>query len=249
MKTKILKKLKEMEEEHNVKIIFAVESGSRSWNFASKDSDYDVRCVHVSLAKKYLEIESPPEQISSLNEVPDLDIVSWDAKKFMRLFSTSNPSCSEWLNSEIIYIDSEYRQQLKEIFQKDFSRFKLKKHYVSMARQNYEKYIRNHNPCSLKKYVYILRAICCVEWLNELNKIPPIKYNDVAKQLPGQFETFFNECVQLKLSGENKEGPQNESINREIEKYFDMKFEEDKDKFDLKVLNAILKNMIVGQGA
>ncbi len=39
--------LKEIEEKENVRIIHAVESGSRAWGFASPDSDYDVRFIYV----------------------------------------------------------------------------------------------------------------------------------------------------------------------------------------------------------
>ncbi len=247
MKTKILKQIKVLEEKHNIKVIFAVESGSRSWNFASKDSDYDVRCVHVSKPQRYLNIDSPPEQIESLNEVDKLDIVSWDAKKFVKLFYNSNPSVNEWMNSSIIYIDSFYRTQLRDIFQKDFSKYTLLKHYCSMAKQNYFKYIKDKNICSLKKYVYVLRAIACMLWIKEVGKIPPIKYNDVARQLPDNLKIFFDECVELKKSSEDKEGLPNEEINNIIESYFDIEFENDNNKFDLKLLNAILKNMIVLQ--
>jgi uncharacterized protein len=40
MTTKILQKLQEIERDKNVKILFAVESGSRAWGFASPNSDY-----------------------------------------------------------------------------------------------------------------------------------------------------------------------------------------------------------------
>lgn len=248
MKTKILKKIKEIEEQYDIKIVFAVESGSRVWNFASKDSDYDVRCVHVSRGQKYLAIDNPPEQIDSLNEVEGLDICSWDIKKFMRLFYNSNPTVNEWLNADIIYKDSFYRTQLKEIFQKDFSKYALKKHYISMARSNYHKYIKDKNPCSLKKYVYVLRALACVEHLSEIGTIPPIKYNDVMKILPEKMRIFFDEQVKLKKKSESTTGEPNKEINAEIEKYFELEFEPDENKFDMKVLNAIVKNVIVLQG-
>ncbi|MCI8288080.1 MAG: nucleotidyltransferase domain-containing protein, partial [Lachnospiraceae bacterium] len=40
-------KLNEIEEREEVRILHAVESGSRAWGFASPDSDYDVRFVYV----------------------------------------------------------------------------------------------------------------------------------------------------------------------------------------------------------
>jgi predicted nucleotidyltransferase len=43
--TAIKQKLLEIEKEHNVKILYAVESGSRAWGFESLDSDYDVRFI------------------------------------------------------------------------------------------------------------------------------------------------------------------------------------------------------------
>ena len=42
----IKRKLDEIEEKENVTILFAVESGSRAWGFASPDSDFDVRFVY-----------------------------------------------------------------------------------------------------------------------------------------------------------------------------------------------------------
>ena len=44
---RIREKLAEIENEHNVKILYAVESGSRAWGFESTDSDYDVRFIYT----------------------------------------------------------------------------------------------------------------------------------------------------------------------------------------------------------
>ena len=43
----IQRRLLEAETEHNVKVIYACESGSRAWGFASPDSDYDVRFIYT----------------------------------------------------------------------------------------------------------------------------------------------------------------------------------------------------------
>jgi len=39
--------LAQVEAERNVRVLFACESGSRAWGFASRDSDYDVRFLYV----------------------------------------------------------------------------------------------------------------------------------------------------------------------------------------------------------
>ncbi|OGD89440.1 hypothetical protein A3A54_01410 [Candidatus Curtissbacteria bacterium RIFCSPLOWO2_01_FULL_39_62] len=48
LKNTIVAKLNEIEKEKQVKILYAVESGSRAWGFESKDSDYDVRFIFAS---------------------------------------------------------------------------------------------------------------------------------------------------------------------------------------------------------
>lgn len=51
MTKQILKELAQIEKESKVKIIFAVESGSRAWGISSKDSDNDIRFVFVRTKK------------------------------------------------------------------------------------------------------------------------------------------------------------------------------------------------------
>ena len=53
----ILQKLKEIEQTHQVTILYACESGSRAWGFASPDSDYDVRFIYVHAKDFYLSID------------------------------------------------------------------------------------------------------------------------------------------------------------------------------------------------
>ena len=42
IRAEIMRRIKAAEAEHNVKVLFAIESGSRAWGFASPNSDYDV---------------------------------------------------------------------------------------------------------------------------------------------------------------------------------------------------------------
>ena len=73
-------KLDEIEKKEGVRILHAVESGSRAWGFASLDSDYDVRFVYVRPKEDYLRLDEPRDVIEwQLDEV--LDINRWDLIK------------------------------------------------------------------------------------------------------------------------------------------------------------------------
>lgn len=73
----IQEKLREIELRENVKVLYAVESGSRAWGVASPDSDYDVRFIYVRNQKDYLRLDEVRDVIEwQLDEV--LDINGWD---------------------------------------------------------------------------------------------------------------------------------------------------------------------------
>lgn len=101
----ILDKLSAIEKENNIKILYAIESGSRGWGFASKDSDYDVRFIYTHPTDWYLSIEDKKDFI----EVPIddlLDINGWDIRKSLQQYKKSNPTLMEWLSSPIVYMET-----------------------------------------------------------------------------------------------------------------------------------------------
>jgi predicted nucleotidyltransferase len=56
IRLRIASELNAIEREYAVKILFAVESGSRAWRSSSRDSDYDVRFVYVAPLEHYLTV-------------------------------------------------------------------------------------------------------------------------------------------------------------------------------------------------
>ena len=56
IRKEISDKLDEIEEKEGVRILHAIESGSRAWGFASPDSDYDVRFVYARPIEEYLRL-------------------------------------------------------------------------------------------------------------------------------------------------------------------------------------------------
>ena len=78
-----------MEQSENIKILYACESGSRAWGFASPDSDFDVRFIYTRPANDYMSIADGPDTVGlPVDEV--LDIGGWDIKKTLKLFLKSN---------------------------------------------------------------------------------------------------------------------------------------------------------------
>ena len=102
MQTIIQNKLRDIQQQEQVRILFAVESGSRAWGFPSPDSDYDVRFIYVRSCEAYLRLEKRRDVL----ELPideELDISGWDLDKALRLLHGSNPTLFEWCQSPIVY--------------------------------------------------------------------------------------------------------------------------------------------------
>ena len=80
MEKLIVSKLHEIEQMEKVRILLAVESGSRAWGFASPDSDYDVRFIYIRDKEDYLRLNTMRDVIElPIDEV--LDINGWDLQK------------------------------------------------------------------------------------------------------------------------------------------------------------------------
>ena len=125
----ILTHLRNMETEKGIRILFAVESGSRMWGFASSDSDYDVRFVYVQKdLKVYNSFDhygTPyTDTIQRMTDDRLYDFSGWDLPKFLRHLRTVNLTVVEWITSPIVYIDEGLRETVAS-FVRDNTAFRL----------------------------------------------------------------------------------------------------------------------------
>jgi len=198
---KIIKsELKKMEKENHIKILFAVETGSRLWRFESKDSDYDIRFVYIRQTKEYLKLHKPADVI--MKQIDDKDFVGFDIYKFCNLLMNSNPSIIEWLQSDLIYFDDGItKKKLWEIAQKNYNPLALVNHYKSMGKQNYLKYLKSGDLTTEKKYLYSLRGICVAKWVENKRTIAPVIFESLLKE-----QDFLPEALvkRMKIMIENK---------------------------------------------
>jgi len=172
LKLRIEQELQRIQSEHNVRILLAVESGSRAWGFASPDSDYDVRFIYAHPIDWYLSIAESRDVIEAM--LPgDLDVSGWDLRKMLRLFSKCNLALNEWIGSPITYSEvPEFRRQLAELVPIFFNPIAAMNHYCNMAeRALAENYA--DGKIGIKKLFYVLRPLYACRWIEHSQTQPP----------------------------------------------------------------------------
>ena len=179
MKNRIADALNGLEVEHGCRILFAVESGSRAWGFASPDSDYDVRAVYVKPLDWYLGLEERTTDTWNAMLPGNLDISAWDLRKALRHMLKSNASFMEWLGSPIVYRDDGLLARLNELKDACVNPVHVAFHYASMFSHAMDD-LASDGTISVKKFCYALRANLCVRWTMERETMPPTEFGAVC---------------------------------------------------------------------
>jgi predicted nucleotidyltransferase len=199
MKEKLIKYLRDIEQERDIKILMACETGSRAWGFPSPDSDYDVRFIYKhNNIDWYLSLSEKKDTIELFLEDNELDFSGWELRKSLKLLYKSNASLLEKIQSPIIYMaDDEFLKGINELANKCYSKNAVLHHYLSMAKNFlFEIDVNNYK---LKKLFYALRAATACNWILEKEQIPPIQFYPVMLEglnidigLKKRIETLIN---------------------------------------------------------
>jgi predicted nucleotidyltransferase len=190
-----------------VRIIYAVESGSRAWEFASQDSDYDVRFIYTWQKHDYLRIDTPQDTIERMEG--DLDLAGWDIYKALRLFRKSNPPLLEWLSSPVIYAEhSPQIAKLRELARQSYSSSAIFHHYSRMAHRNYRQYISNkilsgETEVPLKKYLYVVRPMIALLYIEQHKALSPTSFLETLKNV--EVDNDIRKAI-LELVGKKQSG-------------------------------------------
>ena len=183
--------LKYFERKYKIKILFAIENGSRVWNMASKNSDYDVRFVfkrntedYISLFKQQDVIEQylDEEYRSCKPENALIDMVGFDIKKYMELLSKSNPTSIEWLISDIVYYGSN-DLPIKQYVIENFNPKTLVYHYISLCKKHYNRYVSKNKILTSKIYLYMIRGVLNALYIYKTDNIPPLDFTQTVELL------------------------------------------------------------------
>lgn len=250
MKTRILNQLKEIESTHQIRILYACESGSRGWQFPSPDSDFDVRFIYIRPIDSYLSIREQADHLGfPIND--ELDIYGWDLKKVLQLTGKSNTTPFEWLQSPIVYQEAEgFRTTLWALCQHFFSARINAHHYLGIGKGAIST-INSANEISIKKLFYVLRPLLSAKWCLEKNGIAPMTIEPLLDLMPQKLQDMVRELIIFKATAAESFPME---INAELKQWIGHQFElcdeaaklQEKTKFDFSLLDAFFLKTIKG---
>lgn len=193
--------LARIEGDEGVRILFAIESGSRAWGFPSPDSDFDVRFVYARRLEDYLTVHPVRDVIELPIEHP-YDTNGWDIRKALGLLLKANPVLLEWLQSPIRYRwDADAADALLALARKVGGSAAALHHYRSLASRQWKTYLEGRDVVNLKKYFYAARPALTLEWLKaHPGEVAPMNWDDLLAgvSLPRGLLDSLSELRRLK---------------------------------------------------
>lgn len=170
----VMRRLDAIAAAHDVRILLAVESGSRAWGFHSPDSDYDARFLYVRGEDAYLSLEPPRDVIETPIEGL-FDVNGWDLAKALKLMMRGNSVIHEWLVSPHVYRAApRFVAALTPIAQEWRSAYADIHHYHGLLASQWARHIDGRGAVNLKKYFYVVRPALALQWLREKGDAPPM---------------------------------------------------------------------------
>lgn len=204
MQGTIVTELAQIDVSENVRVLYAVESGSRAWGFPSRDSDYDVRFLYLRTVESYLAI-APTRDVIEKPIADNLDITGWDMQKALGLFQRSNPSILEWLHSPIVYAERfDTAARILSLAPMYVTLRSSMHHYINLAKGQFNHYLRG-DVVPVTKYFSVLRPMLACGWLLEHGTFPPLDFPTLVRaQLPagGQLTDAIVDLLQRKRAGD-----------------------------------------------
>lgn len=207
VRTEIESRLTAIETQEDVRILMAVESGSRAWGFPSPDSDFDVRFIYVRKRDWYLSLR-PGRDVIEQPIVDDIDLNGWDIRKALGLLLKSNAVISEWIESPIRYskVDSVVHA-LADLADQVLDGQALAHHYANLGRANATRSINGEGDVPVKKYFYSLRPALVIRFLrHHPGERPPMNLQALidASELTDSLVTDINQLVEAKRTTNEK---------------------------------------------
>lgn len=242
--TEILQLLERIERAHGIRILYACESGSRAWGFASPDSDYDIRFIFARPEHAYLSVQEGLESIDLPLE-GDLDAGGWDLRKAVRLLGKSNGAFVEWLHSPIVYRnEGGFRKRWQAAAREVFSPRASSDHYRGLAKQMVLGKL-DSDSVRAKDYLYALRAVLSAKWVADGKGIPPVPFGEMVPTAPLSIRDLVPGLLEHKArTAEGERMPRIPALDDFLREFLSSTVTLDQGPGDISVLDRLLRSEI-----
>jgi uncharacterized protein len=188
----------QIEKTHNIKLLYACETGSRAWGFPSPDSDYDVRFLYKHERDWYLALNTQKDSIEFMDG--DLDITGWDLRKCLKLLKKSNVPLIERFQSPIEYYAEEgFKDEFKRLINSYYSPIASFYHHYSLANKFWEA-LKEKKEIKLKSYFYLLRSLLSCNWILKDDNVLPMHIEGLMYYVDENKRQEIRELIQLKAT-------------------------------------------------
>jgi uncharacterized protein len=159
IRTMDAKRLRAEVAEHPFPLLFATVSGAHLYGFASADSDWDVRGVHLLPLSSVAGLDAGDDtvKLSHVRDGAEVDLVTHDARKFFALLLRNNGYVLEQLYSPLVVHSTPEHDELRAIARGCVTRACVR-HYLGFA-ANQWRLFEKEEPRRVKPLLYVYRVL------------------------------------------------------------------------------------------
>ena len=206
----------------NITIFQKAIIGSKGWGYDDSDSDLDIRFFYVQRPEDYISISKKSDNITYPIQNGE-DIVGFDIGKVLKLVCSSNPAIYEIINSPIQLEQNEIQKKLKDFSDKVIDINKIVTIYLHLIDKVFKE-LEEKEICNTKLYIYILRIIGTINYLQLNNQFPICSIDSLFEDKSNfHLKETMNQLVATKKAG-------NKSIKRNTKIIETMKKEKERIK-------------------
>jgi predicted nucleotidyltransferase len=134
-------------------------------------SDHDVKAIFVHHESRYFGIKPLTHALRHKFNIEvgsgpvEVDISGWEARHLCQLLSKSNPTVIAALRSPIVFRSSHWVEKLLALQQATIDWAAVSRAWQRHANGNYKQNILAVEAPQRKKYIHVLQALLCLQWL------------------------------------------------------------------------------------
>ncbi len=216
--------------EHPYPLLFATISGAHLYGFPSADSDVDLRGVHILPLNEVIGLRDGRETVekTGIDEAIEMDLVTHDVRKFMKLMLKRNGYVLEQLLSPLVVHTTSEHEELKKLATRCITRHHAH-HYKGFANGQWRLLQKDTattgKPPRVKPLLYVLRVL-----LTGIQLMSTGEIEANLQQLNEHFRlSYVDDLIARKTQGCEKEllsSSDMEFYEREYDRLFNLLVEE-----------------------